>query len=85
MSPGAASPPFRSSTVLVDVERLGKATAVASVAVLLAVLESKLGVLTVTLLVTLAAAAVSSTFTVRVSVGNEAPAFSVGACVQVTI
>src|SRR5688572_16095718 len=83
MSPGSASPPLTSCTVLVDVARLGSMVAVTTLAVLLAVAGSKLADVTAKLTVVLAAAA-SATFTTRDSGGNVAPASSVGPCVQVT-
>src|SRR5688572_25866832 len=72
-----------STTLFVDVERFGSIVVVGSVSVLLAALRSKLGEVTVTLLVT-EAAADGSTFTTMFSAGNDAPALSVGAWVHVT-
>jgi hypothetical protein len=68
---------------LADVDRFGSSVAVTSVSVLLPGVASKLAELTVTELVT-DAAAVSSTLTVSVMGGKDAPGFKVGAWVQVT-
>ncbi len=84
MSPGSASPPFKSTTVFVDVERLGPTTTVTSDAVLFAALTSKLELVTDAVFVTLGTAAPVAA-TVKAIGGNELPELRIGGCVHVTV